>query len=82
MESYAEVKAAALKRPRAAEIMALLKNMRVSRIRDSRLVVEMGVVAMNKFTSALGDEKWTICEQVCREGEGSAGGSRSGAHGR
>jgi hypothetical protein len=66
MEPYAEVKDAALKRPRAVEIMALLKNMRLNRIRDSRLVVQMGGLAMSKFSGSLGDEQWTIYEQVGR----------------
>ena len=63
-ESFADAKAAALRRPYRQEITVLLKAMRQNKIREPRLVVEMGSLALSKFAGGLGDERWVICEQV------------------
>jgi ER membrane protein complex subunit 2 len=45
-------------------ILTLLKTIRLNKIRESRLVIEFGTLALKKFGNSLGDEKWTILEQV------------------
>lgn len=62
--SFDEALIAAKKNPKASEVMALLKAIRLNRLRESRLVVEYGRTALKFGSSALGDEKWGICEQV------------------
>lgn len=45
-------------------ILTLLKTIRLNKIRESRLVIEYGSLALKSYGSSLGDEKWTILEQV------------------
>lgn len=45
-------------------ILTLLKTIRINKIRESRIVIEFGTKALEKFGNGLGDEKWTILEQV------------------
>ena len=47
-----------------AALTALLKFMRLNRVRESRIVLEFGERALRKFGRSLGDEKWPIYEQV------------------
>jgi hypothetical protein len=46
------------------DVVNLLKLMRLNRVRNSRIVMEFGVMALNKFGRGLGDERFTIHEMV------------------
>ena len=64
-ETFTEVLEGARRNPRSKErVTALLKLMRLNKIRDPRLAVEFGSLALTNFPRALGDDKWTILEQV------------------
>jgi len=62
--SFDDALVAVKKKTRAAEVMTLLKAIRLNRLRESRLVIEYGRLALHRFESSLGDEKWSILEQV------------------
>ena len=64
LDSYADCLAAARKRPGYVEVTNVLKVIRLSKLREPRTVVEFGSLALSKFKGSLGDEKWTIYEQV------------------
>jgi tetratricopeptide (TPR) repeat protein len=64
LESFDELLKKAQRSRNAADTSALLKFMRLNRIREPRLVVELGGRALRSLGRSLGDEKWPICEQV------------------
>ncbi len=64
MESFDELLTKANRSRGAADIAALLKFMRLNRVRESRLTCELGGRALSTLNRALGDERWPICEQV------------------
>jgi len=42
----------------------LLHYIRINKLRDPHLVAKHGSALMKQYASSLGDERWTICEQV------------------
>ncbi len=64
-ESLAQAHAAvAGSHPSCADILGFLRFVRVNRVRCPEKVVVLGSVALRKHERSLGDEKWTIYEQV------------------
>lgn len=64
METFHQALQSAEQTKSKAHVLCLLKYIRANRLRESRIVVEYGSFALRSFGSSLGDEKFTLCEQV------------------